>query len=265
MRTRAGFSASWLWLAVAAGFSPALVELAVKTAEPPRSVTVVVAAALLIAAAWREHTEDEPHRGSGIALLALASALEIVGILGGASTFARISVPLAVIGTARLLGRPTLPVALLSFWLVPIPVFLLEPVRAPLEHAAASAVAAALQLFSGAGTAVGPLVRAHGETLELQSPDAGLHLAHLLALLGWYGSVILGASIGSAARTAMIAAFLAVPLQPVFLGLAAFAFHVSGSTAARALLDLGLPALVIVAFLAWAEQRRRRAFPSAPH
>ncbi len=226
-------------------------------------MTVVVAAALLIVAAWRERSRDEPHLGSGIAVLALASLLEIVGILGDASTLTRLSVPLAVIGTARVLGRPTLPVALLSLWIVPIPVFLLEPVRAPLEHAAASVVARALQLFSGAGTAVGPLVRAQGEVLELQSPDAGLHLAHLLALLGWYASVILHASVGSAARTGLVAAFLAVPLQPVFLGLAAFAFHVSGASAARGLLDLGLPALVTVGFLAWAEQRRRRALPAA--
>jgi hypothetical protein len=152
-------------------------------------------------------------------------------------------------------------VALLSIWLVPIPLFLLEPMRTSLEHAAASVVAAALQLFGGAGIAVGPLVRAHGESLELQSPDAGLHLAQLLALLGWYASVIVRASIGSAARTAAIAAFLAIPLQLVFLGLAAFAFQMIGSTAARRLLDLGLPALLIVAFVGWAEQRRRAFLP----
>jgi hypothetical protein len=259
MHDRVAPAAPWLWLAVGAAFSPAIVELVRSSGDTPRSAISVLAAVLLVASAWRERTGGAPARGPAIALLALASLLELFGILGAASTLSRLSVAIAVIGTARLCGRPTLPAAFLAMWLVPIPVSLIEPIRVPLEHGAASFVALVLRLFTGDGVAVGPLVRAGGQALELQSGDAGLHLAHLLALLGWYAGVLRGATVRDAARLAAGAALLVLPLEPFFLALAALVLTLHGPASVRGLLDVGFPVAVTLAGLAWAERGRSRA------
>lgn len=258
MHARAPLPSAWLWLAAAVAFSPALAEVAAQTVTNPRTSTPVIAGALLFAAAWRSPLREAPHRPTGLALLTLATALELLGILGASSTFARISVPIAVVGVARLLGHPPLAIALLSLWLVPIPVSLLEPLREPMENGAAAFVAAMATLLGSDASAVGPLVRAGGRSFELHAPDAGLHLAHLLTLAGWYGAALRGERLAGAVRLAARAALLTLPLQPVFLTLATLALLAFGPEAARGVLDPGLPALVLLTALPWAERGRLR-------
>ncbi len=257
MQARGFASSPWLWIAAGVAFSPALAEIAAQTVSNPRTTTPVIAGALLLVAATRSRSHEAPERAVALGLLAAAAGLELFGILGGSSTFARVSVPVAVVALSRLLGHPPLATALLSLWLVPIPVSLLEPLREPFENGAAMFVAAVASLASPDASAVGPLVRAGGRSFELHAPDAGIHLAHLLTLVGWYAAVLCGEGIGAAARLAGKAALLTVPLQPVFLTAAAFAFVTLGPWAARGVLDPGLPALVLVTALPWAERRRR--------
>lgn len=257
MQARGVTSSPWLWMAAAVAFSPALAEIAAQTVSNPRTTTPIIAGALLLLASARSRTREVPERGLALGLLTVAALLELFGILGGSSTFARVSVPVAVVAVSRLLGHPPLATALLSIWLVPIPVSLLEPLREPFENGAAAFVAAVASLVRPDASAVGPLVRADGRSFELHAPDVGLHLAHLLTLVGWYAAVLRGERISAAARLAGIAALLTLPLQPVFLTAAALALIAFGPAAARAVLDPGLPVLVLLTALPWAERRRR--------
>lgn len=259
MQSRALAGSPWLWLAAGIAFSPALAEIAGQTVSNPRTTTPIIAGSLLVLASVRCRVRETPGRTVALGLLAAAAVLEILGILGGSSTFARVSVPVAVVGVSRMLGHPPLATALLSLWLVPIPVSLLEPLREPFENGAAAFVAAVGSLVSPDAVAVGPLVRASGRSFELRAPDAGLHLAHLLALVGWYGAVLRGEGLGAAARMAGKTALLTLPLQPIFLAVAALALLAVGPSAARGVLDPGLPALVLVTALPWAERGRRRS------
>lgn len=238
-------SSLWLWLAAAVAFSPALAALALPVLSTPRAITAPVAAALLISSAVRERGRGAAPPRPATLWLALAAALEVFGIFGGVAVATRVSVPMAIAAMALRTGAPTLPAALLSLWLVPIPISLLEPVRAPVEHAVGAYVAAVAALGSPEAIAAGPMVRVRATTLELDVRDAGLHLAHLLALLGWYGASRRGEGIARAAWSAAKTASGALLLQPIFLALAAFALVLGSAGWARALLSPILPGIVV--------------------
>ncbi len=173
MQVTARTATGWIWVAAAVAFSPALVEVARQTVEFPQKTTPLVAALLLVVSAWRETAREMPGRSGAIVLLAVAAALELLGVLGGAATLARASLPLAFVGIARLLGRPPLRIALISLWLVPIPVSLVALVQTPLDQAAARFVAWVARLLGDAATsAVGPLVRVGEQSFELRASDA---------------------------------------------------------------------------------------------
>lgn len=252
----------WLWLAAAAAFSPALAELLRQTAASPFNPTPLFAAVLLACGSWRDRSATPPARRTALVLLAAACCLELLGILGGAATLGRASLSLAIVGMARLLGRPPLWVALLSLWLVPIPVSVVEPIRTPLESAAAAIVAGSARLAGAPAVAVGPLVRIGGTTLALQPSDGGLHLAHQLALLGWYAASSRGQALPAAARQGLATALLAAPLQPLFLAAAGLLLSWGGKGAARAVLDVVAPCLLVLATIVWTERAgARRPLP----
>ena len=175
---------SWLWLAAAVAFSPSLVELAQHALALPRDRISFVLAALLLVRFSLTTTRGARDARAGVALLGVAVLLQFFGILGDALTLGRASVAVAVIALSRITGRPAATGAILALWLVPIPISVLEPVRGPLENAAADAVAAFCGLLGSPALAVGPMVRVADSSLELRVSDAGLHLAHVLSLLG---------------------------------------------------------------------------------
>jgi hypothetical protein len=244
----------WLWLAAAVAFSPALADLTLHALSTPRAIAPLLAAVLLVVGTLRTRAPVASNRPAAIALLAFAASLEVFGIVGGIAALARASVAVALVAMAQLVGRPPLSTALLSLWLVPIPVSLLEPVRGPIEHAVAAFVAAVAGLASPGIVAVGPIVRAGGVSFEIDTREAGLHLAHLLALLGWYGAARRGGEPRTAAWSAAKAALLVLPLQPLFLVLAAIALVIGGPGAARALLTI-LP-VVVASVGVWRAERQ---------
>jgi hypothetical protein len=260
MNARRELPVLWLWLAAGVAFSPSLAEIARQTVAIPRTITPIAAALMLALCALRDRSDEAPSPRIAVALLVLASAFELLGILGGAATLSRISVPLAILGISRLVGHPGWATALLSIWLVSIPVSLLAPLNTALEHGAARFIASVAGLLAPDASAVGPLVRAGGRMLDVQASDAGLHLAQLLALGGWYGAALRGAPLASVLRASALWALLALALQPLFLSLAALVLVTLGPAAARALLEFALPALVIVTMLALAERSFRRGW-----
>ena len=120
---------TWLRVGAVIAFSPALADLALHALSTPRAIAPVVAAALLIAGTVRSRAEPASNRRAAFAVLAFAASLEVLGIVANIAALSRTSVTLAVVAMAQLTGRPPLTTALLSLWLVPIPVSLLEPVR----------------------------------------------------------------------------------------------------------------------------------------
>jgi hypothetical protein len=250
---------AWIWVAAGVAFSPALFELARQTVEFPQKTTPLVAALLLLVSARRESAREVPGRGGAILLLAAAAALELLGVLGGAATLARASVPLALVGIARLLGRPPLRIALISLWLVPIPVSLVALVPMPLDQAAARFVASVAELLGVAASSVGPLVRVGEQSFELSAAMAAVHLAWLLALLGWYAAALRGEELARAAATALASALLVLLLQPLLLVMAALALVWLGPPAAGALLDPVFPLVVALGGMLLAERGRAQA------
>ncbi len=81
-------------------------------------------------------------------------------------------------------------------------------------------------------------------SFEIDTREGGLHLAHLLALLGPHGPGAVRDEPWAAAWSAAKAAFLVLPLQPLFLALAALVLVVGGPTGARAALTI-LPVMVV--------------------
>ncbi len=264
MSRTAPLSPTLVWAALAVAFSPALADLASAAADVPANATIVFAAALSAVAALRDRAAGPARPGAGIALLAAAALLEIVGILGGTAFATRASVPVAIVGGAHLLGRPSLVTALLTAWLVPIPVGLLEIVRVPLEHGAAEVVAASARALSVGAEAVGPIVRTGNGTLETTSRHAGTHLAHLLALVGWFAAAVRHESLARAVRRAGLGALLAFPVQLAALALAGALLHSSGPETALGLLDQIVPGVSLILGVAWAERGRARAPRAAP-
>lgn len=253
-----------VWAALAVAFSPALADLASAASDVPANATIVFAAALSVVAALRDRAAGPARRGAGVALLAVASGFEILGILGGTAAATRVSVPLAILGGSQLLGRPSLVAALLTLWLVPIPIGLLEMVRAPLEHAAAEVVAVSVRTLGAGAEAVGPMVRSANGTLEMSGRHGGVHLAHLFSMIGWFGATVRHESLAAAVRRAGLGALLAFPVQLAALALAGVLLHSSGPETALGLLDQIVPGVSLILGVAWAERGRARAPLPAP-
>lgn len=259
MQVTARTAVGWIWVAAAIAFSPAFFEVARQTVEFPQKTTPLLAALLLVVSAWRESARERPGRSGAMGLLAVAAALELLGVLGGAATLARASLPLALVGIARLLGRPPLRIALISLWLVPIPVSLVVLVQMPLDEAAARFVAWVAGLLGGAANSVGPLVRVGEQSFELSAATAAVHLAWLLALLGWYSAALRGQELARAALAALKSVLLVLVLQPLLLLLTALTLVWLGPPAAGALLDPVFPLVVALGGVLLAERGRAQA------
>jgi hypothetical protein len=248
-----------LWIAVAAALSPSLVDLAVHVAMKPWVRGTAIFPLLF---AWCAFTASGPSRPArdGLPLLLLGVAAAFIGVGGGMPRVGRPGIALAVIGVARMTGRPPLPVALLAIWLVPFPTQFVEALAPGLE-ALVARVAAALGNFAGIPAEADArrvtalwFVTASGP-LQLFPGDGGLPLAWTFAGLGWFAALQRRLPIAGCARTALRWWIAALPLQIAALAIACAAALFGALAGARTWLD-GFPLLATLLGVAWAVHSR---------
>jgi hypothetical protein len=246
---------SVLWIALAAALSPVLVDTATHVATNEWARGTAVFPFLLAYCAWTDMAPSHPSR-DGLVLLVIGVAVSFIGVGGGMPRVGRPGLVFAVLGLARMTGRPSLGCALLALWLIPLPTQLIEALAPGLDAVVASAVA---QIASATGIAA-HVEPGHVDTLVLVGPagrldllpgDAGLPLAWTFAGLGWFKAVRLGRSSSAAARFAGRWMLMAIPLQVVALA-AACAMTLLGRPAlGRAVLD-HFPLVAVLLGLVWA-------------
>ena len=244
-----------LWLALLAGFSPVLVAFVRQEAWSAPSSTL--AAPILIAIClWLGADTIERPRTGGAALIATGLLLELVGIALEIWTIAWLGFPVAVIGLALWLGRPSWRIAALALGLVAIPESIRLAASPGPESALLSGVCAAWHALGVDLACIGPVARFADRRLELQPADVGWTLAPLLAQLGWFRAVIDGASGPRALRGALACAAAVVVVQPLSIGLALGLLIVSSEGVASAWLSHGVWIVCTIVALAVTFPRR---------
>jgi len=234
-----GGRAALLWLALAAAFSPVLVDLARNLASDPSAHPTALTPLLLAGCAWRG--AGGPGRGSrdGLLWIALGAGLEGVGIAGGSWSLARLGLPVAVFGLARRLGRPAGAVAALAFWIVPVPHSIFAATTPGLE-AFQLRLAGVLAGWVGVAPEIGGTVAiAGGQELQLFGSDGGAPLVAVLAQLGWAAALCRGASAARRVATCAAAGAAGLALQPFAIAIALVLLARVGDQAARLWLDDG--------------------------
>lgn len=245
-----------MWLALAVALSPVAAELLGDLPEIRFGWSVVLGPLWL----WRaERCAGGPSAPAppllGRLLIVAALGLELVGLAGDVVFAARLAIPTAVLGMALLTGRPVPQNAILLFWMVPIPTALHLLGTPALESAVARAGAWPWQLLGVDLSVAGPLVRMGGARLEITPFHDGLHLAVLLAGLGWFAAVRRGAGFGGAARLAAGSALLAIPGQWAATVLATGLLAAGLGGAAEWVLEMGVGLAAAVAGSAAVELR----------
>ena len=171
----------------------------------------------------------------------------------------RPGIPLAIVGLARVLGRPTPARALVAAWMIPVPDVLTDALAPGLESAVGAGAAALARGFGLDASFASGRFSVPAGTLVLEAADGGLPLAALLAGLGWYQAASSGSSLRAAARAALRTALWALPAQAAGLSLACGLAIARAPTLARAVLHCvawGAAAAIAVLHL------RGRAEPS---
>ena len=227
------------WLALFAGFSPVLAQFI--GFEMWHAPTSTLAAPVLIAISlWQRRVLADPPRRSGAVLIAAGLLLEVLGVALRVWTVAWLGFPVAVIGMALWLGRPSWRIAVLALGLVPIP----ESIRGAYTPAAETAVlggaCAAWRALGVAFSCTGPVARLGDRHLELLADDAGWTLAPLLGQLGWFLAVSRGATGRSALLWSVAFASATVLLQPLAIALALGLLMLSSEEVARTWVSQGV-------------------------
>ncbi|MGH0037024.1 MAG: hypothetical protein ACQGVK_18520 [Myxococcota bacterium] len=245
-----------MWAALALALSPVVFELASELPETRFGWSLLLAPLLL----WRaERTAGGPSAPAPAALgwgfIVVALALELLGLAGDLLFAAGLAIPVAVLGMALATGRPSPQHAVLLFWLVPIPTaaHLLGTPR--LESAVALLGAWPWQVVGVPLEVAGPLIRLGGGLLEVTPYHDGLHLAVLLAGIGWYAGVRRCEGLLGAARCAAAGALLALPGQALAAVVAAGLLAAGLGGGAEWVLEYGVGLAAAVVGLSWVELR----------
>lgn len=258
-----GRSRQLLWLALLAGFSPVLVELARHEIWLAPSSTL--AAPILIAVAlWRGADAADRPRAAGAALIAAGLGLELAGIALEIWTVAWLGFPLAVLGLSLWLGRPSWRIAVLAFGLVPVPESLRTAGAPGPETALLSGVCEAWRALGVDFSCIGPNAQIAQQRLEMQATDVGWALAPVLAQLGWFRAVIDRSSAGHALRRAIGYAAAVLVVQPLALALALGLLLAGAQDAARAWLSHGVWIAAVIVALMSSLRGARRSRPASP-
>lgn len=228
---------AFLWLALGFALSPALVELLRHWANEPWARGSATFVPLFAAAALADRSWRRPRRG-GWLLVASALLLVLAIFAGGFARVGRLGIPLAVLGMARALGHPSLAIAAITCFVIPIP-FGLTTIFSPGLESAAAHVAHAVAQVCGADWAVsGSTVATAGGSLALAGPDMGLPLAQLLAGLGFCAAVAARDSLSRGLLRMVRWALWAVPAQGLALFGGVVCLALAGADLARAFLDV---------------------------
>jgi hypothetical protein len=226
-----------LWGALAVALSACWIDLAEHWRANPWARPSALFLPLLVATALRERRRA-PGRAAGWLLVAAGVGLLLFATGGGAPRLGRPGLPLAVVGMALVLGRPSLGVALLAFWVLPPPFALSRLLSPGLEQWLAELGVRALEL-GGRPAALGSGgIVVDGAVLPLAPTDGGLPLVVYLAGIGWWLAMRRGRDLVRAAFTALRFAPWGLAAQALALGCAIAALASGSAPTARALLDL---------------------------
>jgi len=256
-----------LWVALLLALSPSLVDLAAHQVAQPWARPSAIFAPLWALAALRDRSPRRPHR-DGYLLLAVGVGIALACVGGGMARLGRPGIPIAMVGLARALGRPSLPRALLAVWMIPVPDAITKALSPGLEAAVGMGAAAlARALGVDASFADEQLVGPSG-ALALEPADGGLPLVALLAGLAWYRAASSDAPLGAAVRASLRAVPWGFAAQAAGLVFACALAIAGAPRAARDLLHHGvwMVATAIVLLRARsspASPRRMRLEPSA--
>lgn len=220
-RSTPQLEASLLWLALAVGFSPILVNLAQNLASHPEYRVILLAPVLLLLAARSDATREVPGRRDGLVVVAVGALFQLLALIASFWTIGRLGLVLGAIGLARWQGHPRLAVMALLLFAIPLPGTVLAMPSPSLESALARFAAAFLGLLGLPVEAVGFSLLTPTGRIDLSPADGGALLAVALAALGWYAAARAGAAIPEAAKRALLWALLAVPIQPLVVLLGA--------------------------------------------
>jgi len=226
-----------LWGALAIALSASWFDLARHWWEEPWARPAALFLPLVVAAAARDRGRQEA-RWDGALLVAVGLGWSLVAMGGGLPRLGRPGVPLAMIGLARALGRPSLAVSLLALWVIPPPFALAKALLPGLEQGLAWIAVQLAEARGLPGLLTPRFVEIAGATLPLGPADGGLPLAVYLAGVGWWSAVRADGGVREAARAAARIAPLGFLAQALGLVLALALLFARAAPAARALLDL---------------------------
>jgi hypothetical protein len=241
------------WIALAVAFLPVLAEL-VRHLTEIRGRSFLLAPLLLLLCARRGPSQAvAPHR-DGLLLLLAAVAFQFVAIASDTWLIGRLGLALAVVGMARWHGSPKLPVAVLAFGAIPVPVALTVVTSPLLESLWGAAATQFVQLLGGEVTRSGPLLSASAGHLNLMGIDGGLPLLTVLMELGWYSGVRRGLPGRALLGRVALGALLAAPIQLIGVTFAVALLTFGFPDAARMWLNHGLW-LGAAAYVIWRVER----------
>jgi hypothetical protein len=239
---------TFVWIAFIFAFSPVLYDLAAHARSHPWAAWSLVFAILLIFLARKDSSYALP-RGDGYALLGMALLLEGIAIGGGPIRWGRPAIPLGVFGLARILGRPSLRVAALACWAVPLPWSIVSAASPLLEFIWLRVAAATLSSFAPV------LVQRASATwpdgvLTLEAADGGLPLVAFLSGVGWIYALRTWRGLGRALATAAVWGLVGVAVQALAVTIALALTIGEEPDAARAFLSWGVFLICTVLALA---------------
>ncbi len=184
------FQTKLLWLALLGALSPSLVALAKYHLVSPWAHYSLLFPFLLLALALEEQAA-RPQPGLGYLLTLSGLCLTLLPSLAGSELirFARPGIPIAVIGLALILGRPSFPVSLLALWMIPLPSALLKLAAPFLNSVFLSLASLPLKLIAPNATTVDCSYQTAAGSLSLSAGQNGLSLLVLLTGLGWFAGL----------------------------------------------------------------------------
>ncbi len=201
------------WIALLVAFSPILVNLVRNASAHPDDRLTLMAPLLLLLAAWQRPVEHAVGRADGLIAIGIGAAMQLFGLLGGSWSLARLGLPVAALGLARWRGAPSLAVAALLFFAIPLPDTVVRLPSPGLETALARSAGFLLSSLGAPIEVGGATLSAAAGRLNLYAPQGGASLAFAFASFGWYAAVSRGAGIASASFRAALASVAAIPAQ----------------------------------------------------
>jgi hypothetical protein len=249
------------WLGLSAAFSPVLAGMAKTFWEIPPSRPALLAPVLLVLALTRIPMDPAPARRDGLLGLVLGLLLALFGVAAETEFIARIGLPVAALGLARYLGRPNPRTLALLLFALPLPGTLLMMASPGLERTLGKLTLLVTEGLGAPLELVGRTLVGTAGRIELDPPVNGLALVPMLAGLGWYASIRVGADLWTGVKRVLAFAALALPLQLAGLVVAAGLLWGGSSDSGKLWLSHGLWLTIAVSGLVWVE--RRTASPAA--